>query len=442
MIGARQGSPLAVGYGKGEMFLGSDAMALAPFTDRVMLPRGRRLGCALAFGSWIIYDDTGVQASRPISERWLPRFLVDKGNHRHFMAKEIHEQPEVIGQTLAHYVRFADSTISASRASASTFELCPSSASPPAARPFTRACRPNTGSSVTRGCRSRWISPRSSATAKRRWTKDGMALFVSQSGETADTLAACAIAAAARQHIVLHRQRAEFHHRPRDRRRPADARRARDRRRLDQGLHLPARGAGLPRDRGRPRARHDVRGGGARIRARALSRCRASSTECCGRARRSTRSRENSPKAPHVLYLGRGTSYPIALEGALKLKEISYIHAEVCGGRAEARADCAGRRGHAGDRGRAATRPAREDRSRTCRRCARAAASCICSPMYPTPHGMTGARDFRSAAHRASVPSRRSCLHSAAAAAGLSQRGAAGTDVDQPRNLAKTVTVE
>src|SRR6476659_8621105 len=106
MIVARQGSPLAIGYGKGEMFVGSDALALAPFTDEV---------CYLEDGDWAILtrggaeirDGTNAPIERPRVKIHTGSFMADKGNHRHFMAKEIHEQPEVVGRTLGHYVNFA-----------------------------------------------------------------------------------------------------------------------------------------------------------------------------------------------------------------------------------------------------------------------------------------------------------------------------------------------
>ena len=99
LIGARRGSPLAVGYGNGEMFLGSDAMALAPFTDRVtFLEEGD--WAVLSHSGATIYDETGAQVSRAVVRTTASALLIDKGNHRHFMAKEIHEQPEVISRTL------------------------------------------------------------------------------------------------------------------------------------------------------------------------------------------------------------------------------------------------------------------------------------------------------------------------------------------------------
>src|SRR5262245_8847938 len=103
MIGARKGSPLAVGYGEGEMFLGSDAIALAPFTDTISY---------LEDGDWVVvtrqgvkvHDANGCAVDRTVLKSNASAFLVDKGNHKHFMAKEIHAQPEVVGHTLAHYL--------------------------------------------------------------------------------------------------------------------------------------------------------------------------------------------------------------------------------------------------------------------------------------------------------------------------------------------------
>ena len=103
MVGARQGAPLAVGRGEGEMFIASDALALAPFTDTIAY---------LEDGDWVILDRDHCEfrdrANDRVERPWLKTqasaFLVDKGNYRHFMAKEIHEQPEVVGRTFAHYL--------------------------------------------------------------------------------------------------------------------------------------------------------------------------------------------------------------------------------------------------------------------------------------------------------------------------------------------------
>ena len=110
LVGARQGAPLAVGYGEGEaageMYLGSDALALAPFTDRVAY---------LEEGDWVTVTREGAKfrdmSGQPVKRRVIRSpaggLLAEKGNYRHFMAKEIHEQPEVVGHTIAHYVDMA-----------------------------------------------------------------------------------------------------------------------------------------------------------------------------------------------------------------------------------------------------------------------------------------------------------------------------------------------
>src|SRR5215216_6625195 len=106
LIGARKGSPLAVGYGNGEMYLGSDAIALAPFTDTISyLEDGDSV--VLSRQSVEVRDAQGSVVDRLVQKSSASAFLVDKGNHRHFMAKEIYEQPEVVGHTLAHYIDFA-----------------------------------------------------------------------------------------------------------------------------------------------------------------------------------------------------------------------------------------------------------------------------------------------------------------------------------------------
>src|SRR5262245_16322551 len=110
MIVARQGSPLAIGYGDGEMFVGSDAIALAPFTDSIAY---------LEDGDWAVMtrkgiairDRDGKGVERAVTRSLATALLVDKGNHRHFMMKEIHEQPEVIGHTLAGYVDLATNSV-------------------------------------------------------------------------------------------------------------------------------------------------------------------------------------------------------------------------------------------------------------------------------------------------------------------------------------------
>src|SRR5262249_18491770 len=103
LIGARKGSPLAIGYGEGEMYLGSDAIALGTKTTLISyLEEGDSV--VLSRNSVQVRDAQGLPVTRPQHRMSTPEALIDKGNHRHFMAKEIFEQPEVVGHTLSHYL--------------------------------------------------------------------------------------------------------------------------------------------------------------------------------------------------------------------------------------------------------------------------------------------------------------------------------------------------
>jgi glucosamine--fructose-6-phosphate aminotransferase (isomerizing) len=325
MIGARRGSPLAVGYGEGEMFLGSDAMALAPFTNRV---------CFLEEGDWavlshrgaVIYDDTGVKASRPITRTLASALLIDKGNHRHFMAKEIHEQPEVISRTLAHYVRFADNTISLpgpqlpfERLSKLSITACGTAfyAALTAKYWFERYAKLPVEVDIASEFRYR----------EAPMPKDGMALFVSQSGETADTLASLRYCRANKQLIasIVNVPESSIA-------RESDA--------VLPTLAGPEIGvastkaftcqlsvlACLAIAAGRKRGTLSEADELELV--RALVQAPRLITDVLRREEEFDALAHGLAKAPLVLYLGRGSTFPIALEGALKLKEISYLHAE------------------------------------------------------------------------------------------------------------------
>ena len=171
-------------------------------------------------------------------------FLVDKGNHRHFMAKEIHEQPEVVGHTLAHYLDMATERVALPMTLPFDFTQARTACrSRPAAPPimpgwsrkywFERFARLPVEIDVASEFRYR----------EAPLEPGDLAIFVSQSGETADTLATLRYAQRAQAARAVGRQRADLDHRARERRRDADAGRAGNRRRLDQGFHLPARGA-------------------------------------------------------------------------------------------------------------------------------------------------------------------------------------------------------
>jgi glucosamine--fructose-6-phosphate aminotransferase (isomerizing) len=325
MIVARRGSPLAIGFGEGEMFVGSDAIALAPFTDAIAY---------LDDGDWAVLtrkgiairDRNGKAVERQVTRSQANALVIDKGNYRHFMAKEIHEQPEVIGHTLAGYVDLATNRVDIP---ALPFDFAS------LRRLSISAC----GTAFYAGLVAKyWFE---------RWAKlpvdvdiasefryretalepGGAALFISQSGETADTLATLRYCRAQGQHIVS----------------VVNVRESTIAR--ESNVVLPT-----------------LAGPEIGVASTKAFTCQLTVLAClaiaAGKARgvigpelegelvqslaevprhmatvlRDERPYEllahNLSKARDVLYLGRGLSYPIALEGALKLKEISYIHAE------------------------------------------------------------------------------------------------------------------
>ncbi|MEP0707415.1 MAG: glutamine--fructose-6-phosphate transaminase (isomerizing) [Parvibaculum sp.] len=325
MIGARQGSPLAVGYGDEAMYLGSDAFALAPMTNRVtFLEEGDRV--EITRKTAVIHDAEGRIAKRPIKITDVSAALVDKGNHRHFMAKEIFEQPEVIGHTLSEYLDPLGDKLR-------TLEL-----------PFDLATVPRItivacGTAYYAGLVAKYwfekyarVSVEVDIASEFRYREaalleGGLAIFVSQSGETADTLAALHYCRSQGQKILSVVNVTESSiARASDAIMPTFAGPeigvASTKAFTCQLATLAvlavrtglARGAISPDDERRiVRTLMEV----PRHVAEALTHdqeIQALSAEIA--------------KARDVLYLGRGHNYPIALEGALKLKEISYIHAE------------------------------------------------------------------------------------------------------------------
>jgi glucosamine--fructose-6-phosphate aminotransferase (isomerizing) len=202
LVGARKGSPLAVGYGKTETYLGSDAFALAPFTNRVAyLEEG---DVAVIDGTEVrIFDAMGRPANREIQITSVSAAIVDKAGHSHFMAKEIHEQPEVIGHTLAHYLdpagpgtRHRDVGLRATLAAAQRLTICACGTSYYAGMVgkywFEKLARLAVEIEVASELRYRDAV----------YPEKGAALFISQSGETADTLAALRDAKAKGQTII------------------------------------------------------------------------------------------------------------------------------------------------------------------------------------------------------------------------------------------------
>ncbi|MGY3611084.1 MULTISPECIES: glutamine--fructose-6-phosphate transaminase (isomerizing) [unclassified Bradyrhizobium] len=326
MIGARKGSPLAIGHGEGEMYLGSDAIALAPFTDTITY---------LEDGDWavlsrtiaLIYDSNGAVVHRETLKPGASSLLVDKANYRHFMAKEIHEQPEVVGQTLARYVDIAAKRI------ALPFELpfdfndirrisitacgTASYAGHVAKYWFERLARMPVEIDVASELRYREAPLR----------KGDLAIVISQSGETADTLAALRYAKAQGLHTVAVVN-------------VPTSTIARESESVAATLAGPEIGvastkaftcqlmvmAALAVAAGKGRGElsdiDEIKLVSELIEIpRLIAAALAIEPQIENLARDIAKSRA-------VLYLGRGTSFPLALEGALKLKEISYIYAE------------------------------------------------------------------------------------------------------------------
>jgi glucosamine--fructose-6-phosphate aminotransferase (isomerizing) len=326
LIGARKGSPLAIGYGDGEMFVGSDAIALAPFTDTVSY---------LEDGDWVvvtregaeIHDEQGDVVQRAMLKSQASVMLIDKGNHRHFMAKEIHEQPEVVGHTLANYIEMATERVLLPKTLPFDFRnlnrisiaACGTAyyASMIAKYWFERFA--NLPVEVDIASEFRYRSAPLGA--------GGLSIFVSQSGETADTLASLRYARDHKQHTlsIVNVPTSTIA-------RESDA--------VMPTLAGPEIGVASTKAFtcqlaalatlaiGAGRARGVLSEADERRLVRALIEVPRHMAEALSLEPQIEQLARDLAKSRDVLYLGRGTSYPLALEGALKLKEISYIHAE------------------------------------------------------------------------------------------------------------------
>jgi glutamine---fructose-6-phosphate transaminase (isomerizing) len=201
LIGARRGSPLAIGFGTGEMYIGSDAIALAPFTDQIAYLEEGDLAIVTRQGVEV-RDAHGKRVERPAQTSNAGAFLVDKGNHRHFMAKEIYEQPEVVGHTLANYIDMTrecvrlpfDLPFDFNELDRLTISACGTAfyAGTVAKYWFERFARLPVDLDIASEFRYR----------EAPLPKRGLAIFVSQSGETADTLASLRYAREHGQHTL------------------------------------------------------------------------------------------------------------------------------------------------------------------------------------------------------------------------------------------------
>jgi glucosamine--fructose-6-phosphate aminotransferase (isomerizing) len=327
LVGARKGSPLAVGYGEKETYLGSDAFALAPFTNRVAyLEEG---DVAVIQGVDVaIFDALGRPANREISITSASAQLVDKAGHAHFMAKEIHEQPEVIGYTLAHYLEPAGPNVrhlgfglreALQKASRLTITACGTAFYAGLVGKYWFEKLGRLAVEIDVASELRYRNP--------VYPKDGAALFVSQSGETADTLAALRDAKANGQTTIAVVNVPES----------SIAREA--------DIVLPTLAGpeiGVASTKAftcqlASLASFAIAAGVARGNLSDIDEQRLCASlleaprhiaEFLKQEAKIKAVAEDVARARDVLYMGRGASYPLALEGALKLKEISYIHAE------------------------------------------------------------------------------------------------------------------
>ncbi len=326
MVGARKGSPLAIGHGNGEMYLGSDAIALAPFTDTISY---------LEDGDWAVIRRGGVEirsadghlVNRQAIKTAGSAFLVDKGNHRHFMAKEIHEQPEVVAHTLAHYLDMTGERVvlpeklpfDFARLDRIAISACGTAyyAGLVAKYWFERYARIPVEIDIASEFRYREAPLR----------RGDLAIFVSQSGETADTLASLRYARDHGLHVlsVVNVQSSSI---------------ARDSDVIMPTLAGPEIGVASTKAFtcqlavlaclaiAAGRARGTLSADDERKLVRALIEVPRHMNAALSLEPQIEKLSRDLGKCRDVLYLGRGTSFPLALEGALKLKEISYIHAE------------------------------------------------------------------------------------------------------------------
>lgn len=329
LIGARLGSPLVVGHGEGEFegesFLGSDALALAPLTQKIAY---------LEEGDWVvirpgetrIFDRENNPVDRPFVSSGVSGAVVEKGNYRHFMQKEIFEQPVVVAQTLRSYLRpleervaLPDIGFDLSRIRRITIVACGTSfyAGMVAKYWFEKFARVPVDLDVASEFRYR--DP--------VMEEGGLAIFISQSGETADTLAALRHARAEGQKIaVVVNVPTSTMAREADLLLPTHAGPeigvASTKAFTCQLAVLAAFAANLARDKGRldADAERDI--------VAHLNEAPAALNAALDLDEEIEKIAPLIAPARDVLYLGRGPDYPMALEGALKLKEISYIHAE------------------------------------------------------------------------------------------------------------------
>ena len=325
LIGARRGSPLAIGYGDGEMYLGSDALALAPLTRRITY---------LAEGDWAvvssravkIFDAANKTVDRPTREAAASGALIGKGNYRHFMQKEIFEQPAVIGDTLHALVNPATRTVhlpelpfALGGLDRMTMIACGTAYHACVVAKYWLERIARIAVEVDIASEFRYRAP--------AMPPGGAAMFVSQSGETADTLAALRYAKAQGQKVIAVVNQPESSiAREADIVLPTSAGPeigvASTKAFTTQLAVLACFAVALARARGAVGHARE-----AELVA-ALTEIPSRASEVLNHDERIRAIAAEIAEVRDVLYLGRGSAFPLALEGALKLKEISYIHAE------------------------------------------------------------------------------------------------------------------
>ena len=326
IIGARKGSPLAVGYGRGEMYLGSDAIALAPMTDMISYLEDGDLAVVTRQGIDFL-NMKGENLQRPPARIAASTIAAYKGGHRHFMLKEIHEQPSVVGQTLAQYIDIASSRIKMPGLAELNF------------RDINRVSITACGTAFYAGLIARYWFERYAGlpveidfASEFRYRKvpldaGNLAVFVSQSGETADTLASLEFAKAHGQRLlsvvnVPSSTMARASQIVLPTLAGPEVGVASTKAFTCQLATLACLAIAAGRDRGVLSADEEATLVRALADVPGLMTC---ALQLEPKIRQLARKIATSRNA---LFIGRGTNYPLALEGALKLKEITYIHAQ------------------------------------------------------------------------------------------------------------------
>ena len=326
IIAARRGSPLVIGLANGATYMGSDALALAPFTNKVIYLENDDVAVLSATGAEV-YTLDGQKAERPVVTVDVSDALTGKNGYRHFMLKEIHEQPTVVGETLTAYLNASRTEIAFGEAADVDLSK--------ATQVTIVAC----GTSYYAGCVAKYwleelagIPVNVDIASEFRYRQPplvdgGVCVFISQSGETADTLAALEYCKAAGQTImsivnVAASSIARESHAVLQTKAGPEIGVASTKAFTTQLMVLALLAIETGRQKGKLSADK------VKDLIHALAEVPARMTTILDMDSNIQRMAENIIHARSALYLGRGNLFPIALEGALKLKEISYIHAE------------------------------------------------------------------------------------------------------------------